>query len=384
VELEVLLTAGAHALPKTDTLVDQVSASDIPEQIDWQTLHVLSQQHGMEPLLIRYLQQTSSERLPPSFATKIGERLAAIQAENLAKVAELQSILEVFQDKDIPMLVYKGPVVASRVYGTLALRTYGDIDLLVPPEKDQRARAALQERGYQHQTTNGPVAQAVFRRPNQQPSIDLHTSAIPEFFPFTYDFSDLYNRRTMIDVGGTAVPALSAGDAFLIHSIHGAKHHWFRVEWVLATALLAQQVTDLGRTFAAAEELECERMLLLGLALAHQLFDAPLPEPSASLLARNSADTAVVQTASREIMDWIFHEEWAQQNVKRTHIADFRLRSRLLSSRSAKMQFWIRALTNPRAEDIDWITLPDRLWPLYRVLRPARLLWDYRKTLVKR
>jgi hypothetical protein len=338
----------------------------------------------MEPLLIQYLQQTGSHELPPEFATELEQRMAAIQAENLALVAELQSLLDDFHDREIPVLVYKGPVVASRAYGNIALRTYADIDLLVPPEMNDEARAMLRERGYQHQTTNGPVSQAVYRRPDQQPTIDLHTNVIPEFFPFALEFGELYDRRITVDVGGTAVPTMAPRDACLIHAIHGAKHHWYRVEWVLATALLSQQVTDMERTVTKAEQLGCDRMLLLAFILARDLFSAPLPEAIENKLATNSDDAAVVKTASDEIIDWILHEEWAQQNVKRTHIADFTLRSRLLSSRSAKVRFWFRALTEPRSEDIDWVALPDELWPLYRVLRPIRLLWDYRKTLVKK
>jgi len=383
VELQTLLDAGTHALSESGVSPLRTPATTFSEQIDWHQLHHLTQEHGMEPLLIRYLQQTSPESMPSEFAAELDRRLAAIQAENLAMVAELESLLELFESRDVPVLVYKGPVAACRVYENLSLRSYTDIDLLVPPDKEHVARAALQDRGYQHQTTNGPVFQAIFRRPTQQPIIDLHTSVIPEFFPFTLDFAELHDRRVVVDIGGTPVPTMSTGDAFLIHSIHGTKHHWFRIEWILATALICRQINDLATMFAQAEAMGCERMVLLGAVLARRLFSLPVPEPLAHRLNCHSRQSTVIEVACDEIIDWILYEEWANQNVKRTHIADFQLRSRLLSSPSDKSRFWIRALTNPRSEDIAWIDLPDSLSPLYRVLRPIRLLLDYRNALSK-
>lgn len=62
-------------------------------------------------------------------------------------------------------------------------------------------------------------------------------------------------------------------------SVHGAKHFWERLNWLLDVAeLTAGQPVDWHLTIRIAAKLKSTRLLLLGLYLAHELMDAPLPQ----------------------------------------------------------------------------------------------------------
>jgi len=384
VELRVLLDCGRQALTTSGSTATAISETGVGERIDWQRVRDLARRHRLEPLLFRALTKWPPSERPTELYETLDERLTRLRMHNLSVIAELVELINRFEAADVPVLAYKGPVVASRVYGDAALRAYEDLDLVVPASNRERAFRVLRDRGYEQRKVNGPVFETVFKRPDEHPTIDLHTRVVPEFFPFELPFEDLYSRRTTVEVGGDSVPTFAVDDAFLVHAIHGSKHHWFRLEWVLGTAALAQQLPRPLGTITRAERLGCERMALLALELARRLFDATFPAGVERRLDSESASMAVVRTAADDVVSWLVDDEWTGRNVKRTHIADFRLRSRLVSGPVSKVRFWSRALTNPRAEDYEWIDLPDLLTPLYRVLRPVRLLYEYRGSIVEK
>ncbi len=60
--------------------------------------------------------------------------------------------------------------------------------------------------------------------------------------------------------------------------VHGAKHMWSRLMWLGDVGRLAQAGVDWTAVMKLASETRCERPVLLGLLLANDLLDAPVPE----------------------------------------------------------------------------------------------------------
>ncbi|ELZ30306.1 hypothetical protein C475_01187 [Halosimplex carlsbadense 2-9-1] len=378
-EFATLLNCGRYFLADRETEGAHAPSSVSVSATEWEGVHELARQHGMEPLLIRSVSDPGSDAGASELQTVVEQRRQQLQTRTLGMVAELLAVLDLFDGRDIPALAYKGPVAAARAYGDPSYRTYADLDLLVPQSAQPAALEVLERRGYRRQAVNGPVFQTVLQRPSDSFAIDLHTHVIPDFFPFELPFEGLYEGRDSVAVSGRTVPTLSTEDAFLVHSIHGSKHHWFRLEWILTTALVARRVEDLGAALRRAADIGCERMALLGLELSRRLFDASF---GAAVESRLTARTgSAVRSAAEDIVDWIVHEDWSADNDKRTHLADFRLRSKLFGRRRDKARFWARALTKPRTDDVEWVSLPGWLSPLYRVVRPVRLLLEYRQAM---
>jgi hypothetical protein len=62
---------------------------------------------------------------------------------------ELIRVVDRLQAISVDVLPYKGVALAETVYGDIALRQAGDIDLLIRPQDFARARKSLRELGYQ-------------------------------------------------------------------------------------------------------------------------------------------------------------------------------------------------------------------------------------------
>jgi hypothetical protein len=100
----------------------------------------------------------------------------------------------------------------------------------------------------------------------------------------------LWQRRTSIPLKDKTVQGLAPEDLLIILCVHGSKHAWEQLKWVcdVAELLRAHDRLDWQQVFATASTWRCERMVLLGLSLAQQLLDAPLPVLASAHLSADS------------------------------------------------------------------------------------------------
>ena len=83
-------------------------------------------------------------------------------------------------------------------------------------------------------------------------------------------------RLITVELCGRKLRTFSIEDTLVMLSVHGAKHFWERLGWILDVAeLTAGQPVDWPLTMRIAAKLKSTRLLLLGLYLAHELMDAP-------------------------------------------------------------------------------------------------------------
>jgi hypothetical protein len=70
-------------------------------------------------------------------------------AQNLVKFNELERVLKLFQDAEVPVIVLKGAALANTVYSSIGNRPMGDVDLFIHSKDRQRILAILETNGYQ-------------------------------------------------------------------------------------------------------------------------------------------------------------------------------------------------------------------------------------------
>jgi hypothetical protein len=117
--------------------------------LNWSRLLRTAEPHGMMPLLYWQLKTICPESVPPSALQELRDHFHANSRRNLFLVTELLEVLTLFHSNGIPAIPYKGPVLAASVYGNVALRQFGDLDIVVPRSDALRASDLLRLRGYQ-------------------------------------------------------------------------------------------------------------------------------------------------------------------------------------------------------------------------------------------
>ena len=213
----------------------------------------------------------------------------AIARNNLFLTGELRKLLKLFDAHHIPALPFKGPALATLIYGNLTLRDFGDLDILVHKRDILRAKTLLISQGYRpwYQFTAAQEAAHLrsfhayaFTRNDGMVTIDLHWRFVPSPFYFPFNLKPLWECREQMPFAGTTILNIPPEDLLLILCVHGAKDRWSRLKWIcdIAELIRAHGRLDWTRVIEQARALSSERKLLLGLLLASDLLGAALPE----------------------------------------------------------------------------------------------------------
>jgi hypothetical protein len=346
--------------------------------VDWDAFLHLAERNRLLPLAHRAL----ADRVDAPETVR--SRLRSAYAENarhaLLLAGELRRLVDALAAAGVPALAYKGPALAVRAYGHLALRTYSDLDLLVAPEDEPAAARVLRAHGYASAYAFSPAQDAAFRRvdgdyPHHHPRtgglVELHGRVSSARFVADLPTAALMARAHAVPIGGGDVPAPADDDLFLALCLHGAKHRWARLEWLACAAALAvRNGLDLALVLRRAGEIGARRTTLLALLLARDALGLALPPA----IDRPIAADPALQPLADEARGLWFGGEVADDEATP---ANLRFNGRLRDGAADRARYAARWLFLPSPEDWAWVRLPDALAPLYRVLRPVRLAARY-------
>lgn len=112
-----------------------------------------------------------------------------------------------------------------------------------------------------------------------------------------------------------------------------------------------------------------ERRFLLGALLAAELLGVPVPT---GVLERARSTTAVKALAA-EVVRRLVHGPQDQEKTGEK-LSSLGLALRLLDRPGDRLRYCLRVATTPNPNDFEFLPLPPRLFPLYRLIHPLRLL----------
>ena len=358
-------------LCRLTTPADQHEAVEWPETVDWERLIGLADGHGVLHHLGERL--SAVERVPDELQDQLRARRRERVAHSLTLANGLHSVHEQFRDASIPALPYKGPVLSAGAPGAIAARQYVDLDIVVAPEAFDRACGLLRASDYEQVERLRALGEVALRNKDSV-VVDLHRSALPRYFPATLPVESLWSRRRHVEVGGTSLPSFDPVDRFVVLAVHGAKHRWYKLAWAHDVAtLLVRDETDWTEVVTRARSLGALRHVRLACWLANHHFGVTTPD------AISVAADPVAADLGAELV-----EQFEPSATPPTDRAQFRYQWRALARRRDRVRYATRLATLPSERDIQNVPLPAFATPLYRVVRPVRLLGRYGRAAVSR
>ena len=214
-----------------------------------------------------------------------------------------------FNENEVPVVAFKGPILAEAVYGDLSLREFCDLDLLIRVQDLTKAEDILLACGYTAQFPDRDYrtaflsyhGQYAFRRGQSDLWVDLHWQFSPDGVVFPLRAAEVWPRLIEETVAGRTVPSLAHDDQALFLAAHGTKEGWRRLLWLCDFAEFLRRYQDLDwiAILERAARSHSSRQLLLAIELAATMLDAPAP---AELLekARNSSAVQSLARRARE------------------------------------------------------------------------------------
>ena len=351
--------------------------AELIRSADWPRLLVLAEEHCVTGHLAARLRELDVNLVPPETRQSLLERQRAQIFVTLRMVAELFRLLERFASGGIGALVVKGPVLAVQAYGDPAMRSYGDLDLLVRQRDSRRATELMIAAGYDAQVPISAIdagkipGQYLFCRPDSKLLVELHNDRTLRYFPRRLPLERFFERQIHVQLDSREAPALSVEDEIVLICIHGAKHLWERLMWIADVAALVsrQPNLDWDRAAASAKEMGAERMLHTGLLLAVNFLGLRLPE---KIFARVKADVAAAHLAG-QVLNWLPAAGNQPPGLFERAVFRMRMRGGLLSAPA----YLLRLSLSPTEEDWKNNSEEKRHTFLDALRRPFRLARKY-------
>ena len=345
--------------------------------LDWEFALRFAEVHSLIPLLYFHLHAHAPEKVPPAVYEKLREQSRRISALNVYLSGELRRLLKLFAAHSIEAIPYKGPALAAKAYGNIALRHFGDLDILVRRRDVLRVMKLLVAEGYTLHPPLNDVQQALmlrtqcnlpFTRDGRRLIVEIHWRVSARLFSSPLDEESLWENSGLDSFEGTTIKTLAPEDLLLSLCVHGAKHLWERLSWIADIAQLLEVYPDLNwaRLLERAHRSGTERMLLLGLYVAHDLLGAKLP---AHVAAQFKID-ADINLLAGQIYSRLFAEGSEASGMSGYFLFQLRARRRLRDKFN-----YCRYVVSPTEEDLTLLSLPAPLSFVYYVLRPLRMLW---------
>jgi hypothetical protein len=274
------------------------------ETVDWEALPPLAEFHRVGPLFERALLADRAPSLPAPVKAQLAANVRANSNRNLFLTAELARLLKHLQAQNVDVIPFKGPLLSLWLYHDPALRHYSDLDILVRQSDVPVARAVIHALGYQPSEAHSYHDSFRLERGPLTFRLELHwhLMILPELYPFTPDFEQVWERCAPLPFAGQTTLALAPEDLLLFLCAHGSRHLWFRLQWVCDVAQLLQRAPQLDwdSLFDRARQAGGLRMVSFGLLLARDLLGAPLPPEIEPRLRRDRTIMRLVRQVERQ------------------------------------------------------------------------------------
>ena len=256
--------------------------------IDWPGALAIAERHRLSPVVYEVTAGAAQDLISREQLKMLRAAAEPSMAAGKALLRELLRLHQLFASAQILVIPYKGPLLAWVAYGSFLRREYQDLDFAVEQKNIPETVAVLQAAGYRPQFDSrethagqdgiAPGQYSFLSHPHKILA-EFHTERTLRYFPSPVDFQDLAGRLMTVEIGEQRLRTFSIEDTLVMLCVHGAKHFWERLGWVLDIAkLITAQPVDWELLSHLAAKMQSTRVLLLGLYLAHDLFEAPLPE----------------------------------------------------------------------------------------------------------
>lgn len=377
-EVDLLLHCARSCL---DTQHVQHIQTLLRDNLDWAYVTRMAIRHGVMPLLYWNLNKACPDAVPTDTFQQLRTNFFKISARNLSLAGELLKILHHLKEQGIPAIPFKGPTLAVSAYGNLSLRQFGDLDIFVPKRDLPRAAESLLAQGYQardqlnQEHPRDPLEEKfhTFIRKDGLVGVDLQWMIADNQFSFQLDHEDWKTQLAPVSLAGSTVQSFSPEVMLLILCVHGSKHRWTRLQWISDVAELLRAHPDMNweNVVGLASRLGCQRMLSLGILLAHDLLGTTL---SAKELQRFTQDEAA-DSLARQLRPQLFLEGEDVHDSSEPSAFYLKLRERWWDK--AKYAMYLCITRKPVAKTQGSSPLPVSLRCLYYLLWPFLQVGKY-------
>ena len=219
----------------------------VNESPNWDWFTRMIQRNQILPLVYRNLHDAFPEKPRPEFLDSLRGRAVANAVQTMSQARELVRITESLAAAGVESVALKGVSLSALAYGNLAMRSCGDIDLLVPEAHVFDVERILTDLGYRRCEPRAkltPKRLKHYLRYHKHFTYFSEARAIPLELHWRLVDSILLSdtdsklpQTVPVTVGCGVVSTLTLNELLLYLCVHGAIHGWPILKWLAILGL---------------------------------------------------------------------------------------------------------------------------------------------------
>ena len=199
----------------------------------------------------------------------------------------IELLIEALSAEGIEPVLLKGAALAYTAYPDPALRSMGDIDLLVPPCQIEDARATLLNHGFLAEAGDEGTDHHLppLQSPNGHVRVELHHSLLQRSSPYHVDTGEIRSRCMYVEIGQTEAIVLDPTDALqhaCLHLSYSHLYRWFPLRGLVDILALASMgptpSVDWHLFLDSSKRWRTQGACYWPLKLSRHLLGAPVPD----------------------------------------------------------------------------------------------------------
>ncbi|BBD60654.1 hypothetical protein NIES2109_34530 [Nostoc sp. HK-01] len=388
-EIELLICCSRTYLDEKSSITIQTLLQQA--QINWQYLIEIAAYHKVLSLLFINLSKIDSQSIPSNIFSSLQKYYYLNTQNSLLMASKLLNILNIFAEYDIPVIPFKGPILAITAYGDISRRSFGDLDLLVHREDFIKTKQLLMDKGFEPYADSSEQEAAYLKSLNildqeaylrshwelhlinrqEQVTLDVHQGVLSKKFSVPYSSEWIWEDTKLISFTGKQILSFSAENLIIILCSQGGKDCWLWLNRICDLAEVLRTYADVNweKIWQLAIKLKMTRMLLLGLSLAHHVLDAQLPEFILQKIEGNS----LVKNLTLEIIIQLTCN--LPNTAPQSQLKSILFHLKLIENPWDEITYCYEQIMVPTIADKSFIRLPKALSFLYYFVRPVRMIF---------
>ena len=347
-------------------------------KLDWQCFYSLAAWHKILPLVYNKLQSIDKDLVPPQVFSQLHTFAVANTVRNLSFCKELIKIIYLFKSNSIDAIPFKGPTLSLYLYGDIALRSFGDLDILIAEEDVLLALSLLETLGYIATPTLTEMQFKVVQRSEYQISATNKDSIVVELHWRLTDRSlsralsiDNITTRESVKLAGEKICCLPRELLFVYLCIHGSHHCWYQLEAVCCLVELSdpKKKMDWLLVLELANDHGCVKVVLTGLLLCRDFFGVELPNEVVAKKYKMVQSVEVTLGGLKSRILRSANDIDLEPASTRSYLFHVQASDRIFD----KVSYVLSLLFLPTFRDLEVLPLPSWCSFLYAMLRPLRL-----------
>ena len=334
---------------------------------DWSSVLEISYVHGVLPLVYKTLK--TQKDFPIEALNMFKTQNMQIAQMNMQMAAELVKIVKLMNVENIEIIAFKGPTLSQSIHHNIYHRQYTDIDILITQDNLFHAGTILLQNGYEsehsieflrNKTLLKIEKDFTLSNIKNKISLELHWKLFENKLIHKSNLHYFTEPFNYVTINEQEIRVLNDEQLLLYLALHGSKHYWERIEWIVdIDRLIRKQNINWQTLLQLAKQLEIENIFYFCLSVSHTMFNTPIPID----IQNKSKQHDQILKNNKLVFEMIYSNKIGDTELyTKARLSNWKkLQDSLKNNYILRTKFQLQVLS----ADVYTINLPSTLSPLY-------------------